>query len=38
MNPIKRSYEWPSQRELNARYHRWFLLNKNTRWHGQKSF
>lgn len=37
MDPIKRSYYGgPSQRELDARARRAFLLNRNTRWHGQK--
>ena len=37
MNDIfPRSYCWPSQLVLNARARRKFLLNRNTRWHGQK--
>ncbi|HZX80151.1 MAG TPA: hypothetical protein VFE72_04250 [Lysobacter sp.] len=37
MNPILRTcYGGPSQRELDARARRNFLLNRNTRWHGQR--
>jgi hypothetical protein len=39
MHPTKyRTPSWPSQRELNARANRKFLVTKNTRWHGQKTF